>query len=214
VVTYRDPARPKSAQVAQPVEVVQLEPTIALNLKAGESPHPRLAPDGGTVRWEGYVNILRPGAYRFSVRLRGRFRLLVAGKDVLTAEVHDAMPILKEGPTTQLEAGVHRLLAEFTRSPGPARVEILWQSPSFRTEPLAYQQLGHVPARVPARLGVDRVIERGRFLAEEHACSTCHQPADGDKLARGLRPRQGPDLSQVGQRVYPGWIYRWLEAPR
>src|SRR5262245_47644021 len=67
-------------------EIVRLEPTIALALKAGEAAHPRLSAQGGTVRWEGYVNVLRPGPYRFSARLRGKFRLTVASKEVLAAE--------------------------------------------------------------------------------------------------------------------------------
>ena len=39
VASYRDAARPATN------EVVRLEPTIALALKAGEAPHPRLAAD-------------------------------------------------------------------------------------------------------------------------------------------------------------------------
>ena len=55
--------------------------------------------------------------------------------------------------------------------------------------------------------------EHGRFLAEERNCAACHRPGDDQRIARGLASRQGPDLSKVGGRVYPGWIYRWLEAP-
>src|SRR6267378_4778432 len=76
VATYRDTAKPA------PVEIVQLEPTTALALKAGEAPHPRLAADGGSVRWEGYVKILRPGPYRFRAMLRGKLRVTVGGKAV------------------------------------------------------------------------------------------------------------------------------------
>src|SRR5947209_4220878 len=74
VATYRD---------ASPTEVQRLEPTIALALKAGESPHPRLDGKTGTATWKGYVNVVRGGAYRFRVRLRGEFRLSVGGKEVL-----------------------------------------------------------------------------------------------------------------------------------
>jgi mono/diheme cytochrome c family protein len=207
VAVYRDTAGPT------PTEVYQRDPTIAVNWKAGESAHPRLAADGGSARWEGYVNVLRPGPYRFSVWLRGKFRLRVTGREVLAAEVTGAAAALREGPEVQLEAGVHPLVADFTRLPGAARVELLWQAPHFATEPLPYDHLGHLPAAVPQRLAVDQVVERGRFLAEEHSCTRCHQPADGDRLARGLQPRQGPDLSKVGERAYPGWIFHWLEAP-
>src|SRR5262249_31783516 len=73
VTTYRDGK----------VEILRHEPVIALALKAGEAAHPRLAAKEGSVRWEGYVNIARPGAYRFSATLHGRFRLTVADKEVL-----------------------------------------------------------------------------------------------------------------------------------
>src|SRR2546423_9062791 len=49
-----------------PVELAQLEPALALTLKAGESPHPRLAADGGSIHYSGYLNILRGGSYPFS----------------------------------------------------------------------------------------------------------------------------------------------------
>jgi mono/diheme cytochrome c family protein len=208
VTTYRDTARPA------PREIIRLEPTIALALKSGEAPHPALAGDGGTARWAGQINILRAGAYRFSVMLRGKFRLSINGKAVLTAEVNDAGAALKVGPEVHLEEGVHPILAEFTRPAGVARVELFWQAAHLHNEPMPFDLLGHLPDQEPARLRTLNRVERGRLLAEEHNCIRCHQPADGDRMAHGLQSRQAPDLSQLGQRVYPGWIYRWLESPR
>jgi mono/diheme cytochrome c family protein len=208
IATYRDLTQP------QPAAVVRLEPAIALAWKVNESAHPRLGADGGTAHWQGHLNILRPGAYRFSAVLRGRVRMTVGGKEVLAAELHEDKPAQIIGPEVQLEGAVQSVRAEFVRSPGVARLEVNWQAPFFRQEPLAADQLGHLPAEVPAQLATDRLVERGRFLAEERSCASCHQPADGDRLARGLVSRLGQDLSQVGQRAFPGWLYRWLEAPR
>ncbi len=196
------------------IEITRLEPTIALSLKAGEAAHPRLATEGGTVRWLGHLNVLRPGSYRFSALLRGKFRLTLNGKEMLAHEVTAEKPVLRSGPETHLEAGLYSLTAEFTRLPGSARVELFWQSPHFRVEPLPYDQVGHLPDREPARLASDELLERGRFLAEEHGCVRCHLPADKDRMASGLQTRQGPDLSRIGQRVYAGWLYQWLESPR
>jgi cytochrome c2 len=39
-------------------------------------------------------------------------------------------------------------------------------------------------------------------------------PAAGDKLAAGLDSREGPNLSQVGQRYQPSWLYHWLKNPQ
>src|SRR5262245_30129273 len=74
IANHRDTARPVAA------EVIRLEPTIALSLKPGEAAHPRLAAEGGGVRWEGYLNVVRAGNYRFRAFIRGRLRLTVGGK--------------------------------------------------------------------------------------------------------------------------------------
>jgi mono/diheme cytochrome c family protein len=207
VATYRDAARPT------PAEVVRLEPVIALALKAGEAPHPRLGADGGTARWEGHLNVVRAGSYRFRVRLRGRFRLTLAGRDVLTAEAKEATAVLKEGLEVRLEAGPQPLAAEFTRLPGAARVEVLWQAAGFREEPLPYEPLGHLPKQAPARLADDGDADHGRFLFEEHNCLACHGPRGPARFAAGLAGRRGPDLSLIGGRARAGWVYHWLEAP-
>jgi mono/diheme cytochrome c family protein len=207
VATYRDAAR------AVPAEIVRLEPTIALALKAGEAAHPRLAADGGGVRWEGYLNVVRAGDYRFRALVRGQFRLNIAGKDVLAAEVKGEAPALQEGAEVRLEPGWQPLVAEFTRLPGAARLEVFWESKGFRSEPLPHEPLRHLPARAPARLAADAAADQGRFLVEERNCFACHRPDEKDRVAAGLTGRQGPDLSKIGERVYAAWLYRWLEAP-
>jgi mono/diheme cytochrome c family protein len=207
VTTFRDGNQIKS------VEVILLEPTVAVALQKGEAAHPRLQADGGTIRWEGHLNVLRAGVYRFSANLRGKLRVSVAGKEVLAAEINGPGLAWKQGPPARLEAGVHSFAAELTRLPGAARVELLWEAPHFRREPLPYDVLGHLPAASPDKLADYLAQERGRFLVEERNCMGCHRVDDRDHLARGLLGRRGPDLSKVGERVHPGWLYRWLEAP-
>lgn len=205
VTTHRDAAQR---------EIMWLEPTIAMFLKAGESAHPRLDALGGGTRWEGYVNVLRPGNYRFNAVIRGRFQLRVADKEALNIESTAAAPVLQEGPEVRLETGIQPLSAVFTRLPGIARLELFWQAAHFRKEPLPHDPLGHLPAQVPVRLAVDLSQERGRFLAEERNCIGCHQAEDNDRLAKTLTPRQAPDLSHAGERIRPNWIYHWLGSPR
>jgi mono/diheme cytochrome c family protein len=208
VATYRD------AGQQNPVEIVLPEPTIALAFKNGEAPHPRLRADGGTVRWQGYLNVLRAGTYQFSARLRGKFRLTIAGKVLLAAEVKGDRPLVKQGPALRLEDGVHALMAEFSRLPGSAQVELFWQAPHFYKEPLLFDVVGHLRKQMPASLGRSLVLEHGRFLAEEHNCISCHRREDKDRLAQGLNGRQGPDLSRAGERLFAGWIEQWLDAPQ
>ncbi|HEY1861428.1 MAG TPA: PA14 domain-containing protein, partial [Gemmataceae bacterium] len=195
------------------ISVTRLEPTIALSLKAGEAPHPRLPADNGKARWEGYLNILRPGEYHFRIQLVGKFRLMVDGKEVLAAESEEANAAVSER-AVPLEAGVHALTGDFERTQKEARVELSWGSAQFRQEPVGYAAFGHFPVKAPAKLATDLRVDHGRFLAEERNCLACHKPADNTALLRGLQSRQGPDLSKIGERAYAGWIYRWLEAPQ
>jgi prolyl oligopeptidase len=202
VATHRDAAH----------EIVRVESTPALALRAGEAPHPRLGSEG-SARWEGLLKVAKTGTYRFRVVLRGQFRLRVGGQEVLAAEVKDDTAALKEGPELRLEAGWQPLVAEFTRRSGAARVEVFWESKSFLCEPLPHDSLCHLSVKEPARLTSDAAADQGRLLVEERNCFACHQPDDKDRLAAGLIARPGPDLSKVGARVYAGWIDRWLEAP-
>ncbi len=206
VTVFQDEAKP-------PTSVVRLEPTIALALEAGESAHPALQPDGGKVVWSGYLNVLRGGSYRFQANLRGTFRLTVDGKEVLAGSVAGDKPELQEGPELRLDSGVHALAAEFTRPAGAAKVEVFWQGPSFRLEPLPYEALGYLPKEAPPELEGQAKVEQGRFLAEEHSCAKCHQAAADDRMVKTLTVHPGPDLSKVGARVHAGWIGAWLETP-
>src|SRR5262249_61192654 len=109
----------------------------------------------------------RPRTSGSRPRLRGKSRPTTAGKEVFPAEEAGAPPALRPAPPTRLEAGVQPLRAEFTRLPGGARLELLWQAPHFREEPLPYDHLGHLPAKAPPRLAADALVERGRFLAQD-----------------------------------------------
>jgi PA14 domain len=201
VAAYRDSGKPS-------MEATLLEPTIALNLAAGEAPHPRLSADGGTYRWTGYLRVLRNGEYRFAATLRGSFRLKIGGKEVFAAESTAAERTYKESEPLTLKAGIQPLEAEFARPQGAARLELLWKGPQFRVEPLPFDVLGHLPAQEMPAFKADLEHEHGRFLIEEHGCIRCHRPAADDAMGKSLVDRPGPDLSKVGERIYAGRIDR------
>src|SRR2546423_13095402 len=79
-------------------QVVQLEPTIALALQAGEAPHPRLAGGGGTARWGGYLKTPRAGVYQFHAIVRGRLLFKNDDKVGLAADAQQANPVGQGGP--------------------------------------------------------------------------------------------------------------------
>jgi mono/diheme cytochrome c family protein len=206
VATYLDSAALKK------IGITRLEGGIKVAVKKGEAPHPRLAADGGVYRWDGFIKVTRAGEYQFSAALLGKLRMMVAGKEAIVAESKTAAVV--HGNKLRLDAGMHSLIAEFTRPAGDARLRVEWESSLFRREPLPYDVLFHAPAEAAARLQLDERSEHGRFLVEERNCTQCHRPGDGEKIADGLRQRLGPDLSSVGARTAAGWIYRWLSSPR
>jgi mono/diheme cytochrome c family protein len=182
--------------------VTRLEPTVALTLAKRETPHPALEA-GGLMTWKGYINITRAGKYKFGATiLGGKLAVKVGGKDALGAEL-------------QLDGGVIPFDASFTRVLGDAgsRVELFWQGPGFIKEPLNHQFLGHLPKDRPKEFARDGALEHGRFKFEELSCAKCHKPAADDKMARTLVEHDGPNLTEVAKRAYPGWIYAWLADP-
>lgn len=193
--------------------ITRLEPNPALNLGKGESLHPRLASHETTTTWQGYLNITRADEYRFRARLVGDVTVSINEKPVLQATHRGAAPTLHESKPIRLEAGVLPLQIRFKQPDATARLEILWSSKHFREEPLPFDVLGHLPDKTPASLAQDHTAEQGRFLVEEHACVKCHT-AGANRMAKGLIPRQGPDLTRVGTRVHGEWIYRWLDDPK
>src|SRR5262245_55227858 len=156
-------------------EAMRLEPTVAIALAKGETPHPSLA-SGSVMVWKGYINIARAGKYKFDATVQGgKLTAKVDGKSVLGAEY-------------QSEGGVVPFEATFTRdtADGPARVELFWQGPGFIKEPLAYQFLGHLPKDRTATFTKAGTLEHGRFKFEELSCAKCHAPAANDKMAKTL----------------------------
>lgn len=197
-----------------PVEVVRLESSVGLNWKASETAHPRLAAEGNTTTWTGYVNLLRAGNYRFTATIRGKVSVRVAGKEVLAGEhlADQALPL--EGAATALEAGPQMFTVLYARQAGAGRLELRWEGPGFRNEPLPYHVLFHDPRAVPEQLAIQQEGERGRFLFEELSCKACHQAGKPEPMFERLASRSGPILTKVAGRAYPGWIYNWLLDPQ
>src|SRR5262249_6188600 len=99
--------------------VTRLEPTVALTLAKGETPHPSLE-TGGVAVWKGYINITRPGKYTFSATVgAGQLAVRISDKGVLTARNDAPEPKTMTGAEVTLEGGVQHFEAEFRRVLGP-----------------------------------------------------------------------------------------------
>ena len=57
--------------------------------------------------------------------------------------------------------------------------------------------------------------ENGQLLFEGIGCLGCHSTLDTkEKKEKYDFNRHGPDLSRVGDKLSPGWLYAWLKSPR
>ncbi|HSQ55663.1 MAG TPA: PA14 domain-containing protein, partial [Gemmata sp.] len=192
--------------------VTRLEPTVALNLGKGETPDSSMK-SLATARWSGYVNITRPGKYRFDADIDcGRVEVKLGGKVVFTGAGGGGVAD-SHGAQVQLAGGVQPIEVTFAVSGHAPQLALYWEGPGFIREPLPHQFLGHLAKDRPGALALDLEREHGRFLFEELACVKCHKPAAGEKLLKGLAERTGPNLTEIAKRAYPGWINSWLADP-
>ncbi|MFO0822233.1 MAG: c-type cytochrome [Gemmataceae bacterium] len=78
---------------------------------------------------------------------------------------------------------------------------------------MPHQFLGHLPKDRPTSFLTGFHEEQGRFKFEELGCVKCHRPGNDDKMAKTLVDRTGPNLADLANRVYPGWLDAWLADP-
>jgi cytochrome c2 len=191
----------------------RVEPVPAWSLNRGEAPHPRLPDMIELGEWNGYINIVRPGKYRFTATVRGaQVSVAVGDKQVLAAN-GDGTAKVVTGNEVELAGGVQKFSASIRPGAGPSQFELLWEGPGFVREPLPHQFLGHLPTDRSPQFYRNVELERGRFRFEELACAKCHKPAANDAMAKGLVERGGPSLTEVAKRAHAGWIDAWLADP-
>ena len=172
-------------------EVIAVVATPHFSLERDESIHPQITP-AFSVKWRGFIEILLPGRYRFSVAGNApSFR--IDGKAVLDRWI-------------DLNADLHAIELEYTRGPDAARVHWTWESEYFAIEPLPARRLYHDAA--DSRLPAHGAVEAGRALALSLGCANCHAGAPESGM-----PRLGPDLSTIGARATSAWLNGWLIDP-
>jgi cytochrome c551/c552 len=178
----------------------QFESTVALNGR-----------QSGEVKWSGYLYVVTPGDYAFSAHLAGgKAQVTVDKQNVYIAENANQTAKLIAGKPVTLVAGPQPLEVRFeSTEAGIARLELLWDGPGFRHEPIPYFFVSHLAADRNAAFLADREREHGRFLFEEHGCKNCHAP-DG---TAAFVERKGASLVDAGTRIFPGWLDAWLADP-
>jgi mono/diheme cytochrome c family protein len=147
------------------------------------------------LRFEGFFQVDRTGAYRFTVTSDDGSRLYVDDKQVVNNDgIHP--PQTKAG-TVQLTKGVHKVVVGFFQGGGGAELDVQIDGPG-----LAKQGLSGLVAATPAGLEAKpkpkqddpdfldvqpQLVERGRALFTSAGCASCHQlNADKKPLASTL----------------------------
>lgn len=189
----------------------RLEPLVGMTLATGDAIHPQSA-GGENFRWNGYIQIITAGKYKFSSLLNGQLNVTIDGQEVLKGTTTEDQPVA--GVEIELKPGILPFEVKLTRTSKAVRIELQWEGPGFRREPIPYFFFGHTLAQRPAEFSTDLKKEHGRFLFEEHACIRCHAAEKSDALAKTVVERQGPNLTEIGKRAYPGWIDAWLKDPK
>lgn len=212
-----DPADLKPGLIASYADgerkICRLEPAVGLTLAQGESAHPQLGPLTSAT-WQGYLIIVRTGKYRFSVTSHGGpVQLQMDQQVILTAPASESA-VTTTSQVLELTGGVKPFSVSIQSDGRPARIELCWEGPGFRREPIPHMFFGHLPKDRPSSFQHDLGIELGRFRFEELGCIQCHRPREKNPLLRMLVDRPAPHLTDVGKRVYPGWLDAWLADPK
>ncbi|MDB6121136.1 MAG: Cytochrome c [Pedosphaera sp.] len=166
-----------------------LTPTANFTLTREQSIHPQLKPNF-KAEWNGFLTIERTSKYTIT----GDARVFIDDKEI-------------RGQTIQLESGEHAIRVTYERKTDQARLQLQWQSDSFKKEPIPSRAFGH--REEPQEYTLQEKIARGRELVEELNCIACHK-----SNFKFLLGRRGPELSGIGSQVNSNWIYHWLENPR
>src|SRR5262245_43046835 len=167
-------------------------------LANGESPDPRLPPQGWRVIWKGVLAIKSPGKYQFAVRASGPAVIRIDGQEVVALRTFEEPIAEAEGKLVELKFGPRPLEIEFSPH-GPApELRIFWQSEDFPREALPARAVGHLPSQPGS--DTDHFFS-GRLVVEEHSCIACHVPSAQVAWSATLARRPGPKLSDAGARL-------------
>ncbi len=207
IAKYQDNATP-------PNTIQMIESIVGFNLGENQSPHPRLSANGGIYRYDGYIKIMRNGAYSFAANLRGSVVVKINDRIVFQNECKSAKAEYKQIDGVNLTSGIYPINIEFKRLPGAARLELMWKMPGQLFEILPYDQLGFILKQWTGEVKEDTVQEFGRILFEEMSCIRCHAGGMKQAVSKTLIDRHGPDLKNINSRVYSAWLETWLKNPK
>ncbi len=158
------------------------------------------------IRWQGNLDVITSGVYRFACVADGRVRLEIDGQVVFdgqttshteTGPALDRSPASSVASSLSLRAGTHRL--EFSLAPRRIdTLQVTWVEPGFVEEPLPANRLWYETTTHHER------IARGAELIRVYRCQACHViPGVGDF-------QRAPTLHAGRNQVTRRWLEKFL----
>jgi mono/diheme cytochrome c family protein len=191
---------------------------IALAVARDTRPTPILAPGPFTATFTGEINLKLRGEYTFTAHGRGAIEITVNGEPALSARGDDLAQ--QSGKAVKLKKGANAIIAKYSApESGDAELRLYWAERKSPAEPVSPLLLTHDPAAGNDALKQALTLRQGRELAANLRCIQCHQPAGllqqvGVENAMPELAIDAPNLEDVGSRLEPQWLARWISDPR
>jgi mono/diheme cytochrome c family protein len=184
----------------------------ALHVPAGAA-HSTLLPAGPfEARLTGLLKLPLKGEYTFRVVTTGDARLSINGQETI------ALPGggTKESAAVELVKGYNKVDVVFVSpAKGDATLRVYWTGDGFTWEPLPTDAL--FTRGGDADLVSATAVRDGRLLFATHGCARCHQAPDKVDLAKSAMPemqQQATSLENLGRRLKPEFVAKWIADPR
>ena len=140
------------------------------------------------LRFEGTIEVERPGGYTFHLSSDDGSKLFV--DDKLVVDNDGIHPNSHKAGRSRLTKGRHKVVVGFFQGGGEAELDVEFEGPGVSRRPLDSALVppeGAKPSPVPLRfIPHPAKVEEGRGLFASLGCASCHQLKEGDKA---IEPR-------------------------
>jgi mono/diheme cytochrome c family protein len=183
---------------------------VALNVAAGTSPTPFLAPGPFKATFEGYIDQKLRGDYDIVATGAGKLTVTINNKPAFDGELGTAT-----GEKITLKKGKNKIVAIYeSPADGDSIMRLKWSGEDFPAEPINPSLFTH--GITGAALTTGERLREGRALFADLHCIRCHTDAGLNDLKDGMpeMAKDAPNLEEVGSRLNVAWMARWISNPK
>jgi cytochrome c len=148
------------------------------------------------LRYDGFLNVLQEGDYKFYLHSDDGSRLYLDGKLLIDHDgIHGGET---KDASIRLTDGLHPIRLTYFQAQGGAELQFLLEGPGLRRRPIPASMLRASRAQSPPEqpFKVDpRLAEKGRQAFTTIGCASCHQLTDSP--AESVHAVPGPPLASL-----------------